>query len=720
MASRPISSIDRQGRSSRGVVLVTTLLALILLVGLIAFVLNMGSQVNRRARLQNAADATAAAGAGWVARSMNTVAANNVAQARYLGMINTLDAMPTATAAALQEQTFLRDALRSGSSVNTRNGELDRVVKQQVDNLLTELDQEIELLQPIHDHFQSNDVARMTHYNGPHGRGDIWRAMEALDQYSQATMENLSQLAQINAVRGGEVNLPGDLDSSAFIVPVITDVPWQRSRFYDFDRPVTLGLLPEKVDEKQTNRGPFDTIFGWRDRLHRYPYSYQPIPSGGFVGGVRSTAPSIFGGGPSGFRYPGGPPEEGELSAYSVYGTHEWSKRKIHRVAYRSRKGQSPKPANLEESRFWPWFSQLADTKRDYVWRNLSPREFATPDWHSQYPSVPEDAAEPLDFSETGYFRLDIRSRFARNEAGFMSPGSWWFENVSRADYDAKESVLVIEPLRQSYPRPYQSAWWLPTYRMVVDGVQQTLRMKQPEELSEHYPQITVEKAGSRAWVYEYEYEVMSDPEIGLFPKAGPQKAHFIQVIIFAGVNRNPIRPTVFDPAEEARIASSDPERDVRRVQIAINLDTLTPSVENPYDGLDPNAIDSPAPTDIVHQKIAALDKDSHRRYLTYLAIARQSDQASAWPSQFDGNKPYPNAVAIAQVRVFNNHSWDLWTQMWHAQLEPVQDYAAWIDTMKTVSDDVEETAWIRQDEYDNLQQYLSSLKALADVTLSH
>jgi len=67
-----------------GQVLIVTLLAITLLMGLIFFVYNFGDHVNRRLALQNAADAAAISGAGWTARSMNVIAMNNVAVTRCL------------------------------------------------------------------------------------------------------------------------------------------------------------------------------------------------------------------------------------------------------------------------------------------------------------------------------------------------------------------------------------------------------------------------------------------------------------------------------------------------------------------------------------------------------------------------------------------------------------------------------------------------------------
>ena len=57
-----------------GAVLILTLVALVPMAALILFVFNLGGQVNRRVAAQHTADSAAVAGAGWVTRSLNTVA----------------------------------------------------------------------------------------------------------------------------------------------------------------------------------------------------------------------------------------------------------------------------------------------------------------------------------------------------------------------------------------------------------------------------------------------------------------------------------------------------------------------------------------------------------------------------------------------------------------------------------------------------------------------
>ena len=80
----------------RGVVIIIVLLAIILLTALVLFVINLGQQVNRRVAAQNTADATVAAGATWVARSLNTVSRNNVTMSRYIALVNVMDSLPQA------------------------------------------------------------------------------------------------------------------------------------------------------------------------------------------------------------------------------------------------------------------------------------------------------------------------------------------------------------------------------------------------------------------------------------------------------------------------------------------------------------------------------------------------------------------------------------------------------------------------------------------------
>ena len=135
--------------------------------------------------------------------------------------------------------------------------------------------------------------------------------------------------------------------------------------------------------------------------------------------------------------------------------------------------------------------------------------------------------------------------------------------------------------------------------------------------------------------------------------------------------------------------------------------------VAKPDDGLD----GMPGPIDLVAGRLAHDDDAAQRRYLTYLAVAQRGDRALLWPRRFRSDKPYPGMVAIAQVKVFNDHSWDLWTPMWQSQLEPVNEYADWLVRIEEAAPDM---PLVPEQEITDVLAYLQSVEPLADIALQH
>ncbi|MAE68114.1 MAG: hypothetical protein CMJ18_28020 [Phycisphaeraceae bacterium] len=725
------------GRSARGAVLVVTLVGCMVLAALVFFVINHGRQVNARIVTQHSADAAGMAGAGWIARSFNTVSMNNVSMTRMIALIHALDAMPLATRGAHVEQAALRDALAARiGSLATPDAWLTDVARDQFDRMLSELNDEVAILQPT-DAFWTDqfDVSAMTAFEGPSGPGSIWEALRGLDAYSRVAMETLGTLAQVHAVNGGEVNLVADraAEGSAVMLPVRPEIPWRRGEFNDFERPVAFGLLPGadrrlrssptsrglgQVDDERTNRGPYDTIYGWRHFLSVSsggavvfsPYDsifnwsdFSAILGGGggggggsssatlTVGGVDTSGrPNVFGGGPSN-RSEGGP--TADKRAYTVSGTHAWAMRQVSGFA----------AGHLRFSRYSSWARQLADTKMRYVWGGDSARRFAIPDWDVAYPSdLDTDAHEPLPFSGTAWFRLDIKSRYPRDDAQFGSAGSWAFEDRPLTSYEVHARI----------ERP--NRWWLPEYQAALPGGGvERRRMIDPDELNDHHDNLTVTDVGEQAWLYEYEYQVLFDPEIGLpalLDDDGnmvPQPAYFVQVVIYAAVNRNAVRPGVFDPRNVE--VTGDGEID----------EALVPVVANPYEGFDPSAAEAPAPIDFDHEQIDSGEEVRRERF-TFLGAAQRSDRPLLWPSRFQGGKPYPMNVALAEGHVFNNHSWDLWTQMWHAQLKPVEDFGHWLDVIDRSLLDAEASEVVSEIELEDLGRFLGSVEALGEIMMAH
>lgn len=688
--------------------MVIVLLALLLLAGLVAYVFNSGRQTARRVAMQNAADAAAAAGSGWVARSLNLVAMNNVAISRHLATVNVLDSAPTATHSANLEQTFLHDAMQQGRSWNTGSGRLDAVAYQNADLLLAELQAEVAMLDPVDQMFQANDVRRMTHYNAPDGRGRLWEAMQSLDELSQTTMENLAVLTQLNTTRGGQV--ADEEDARCLLLPAVADVPWQRRTFNDFKRPVKQGLLPQDVDDKTTNRGPYDTLFGWRDFQNEYSGGgdRQRISQGTQTGGIGRP----FGGGPGDRSTGGGEPRTITRRTYRTFGTQSWALRRMSDFVYARRNNGGPD--NLEESRFNTWLRQLAGTKLGYCWDRLSPRMFAIPRWDAAYPAVPANVQSPLPFSETAYFRLDIKSKYARTDGRFMTDdGTWAYSQFNRAQGTRGDSAFTIN-------RP--TGWWLPRYTVNINGQRVTQRMTQPTQLSLIEPRATTTQIGPKAWLYEYPYTVLYDYDIDLPPLLDadgnmvPQDAYFVQLVVFGGVNTNPIPAKVFEAAAERNAAARDSDRDAGAVGSAIADSSLTESVQNPYAGFNPSASSAPAPIDLNHTEVKT-DEDSRRAYLTFLAVAQRKSSPSMWPSRFGGAE---RSVAMAQAEVFNNHSWDLWTQAWSSQLDVIEDYDAWVEVLRKDAPTLPTLTDMTDEQIEVLLTRLDAGKALAEPMLGH
>lgn len=648
-------------RRERGVVLVITLLALLLLVALLLYVLNLSDQVDRRIQTQNAADSSAIAGATWMARSLNTVAENNVTNARHIAAINVLDSMPLAARFALTEQTAMGRALEAqlGRGVGMQPARLMDEVRQMLDDLLDQIEFEVEQLEPVDQMFQSIDVREMTWYRAPNGgNGQIWRAMMALDEVNQAVMENFGDLALLTAHRGGRQNLPGgSWASQAMLVPLDPQIPHQRGEFADFEQPVKYGFLPDELDDPVERRGPWDTVFGWHAiRYDRVGGTWVPGTNGGGPGWSNPVPIGSSGpGGGSGGHWSGGSIEP---INYYTWGPQRWL---LDRVR------------SFWQNHFWAsrlnwWVDRMANAKLQYLWpgnldtdgnppdrpdtydpESADPVQLVEPDWIIDFDQAMQTIDRDRDrVREIAFFVMEIKSRYPSSDSRFMSEGSWAPFGSGR------------------HHQPHISRR---RYRNSLD----------PRTWS-------VDKIADHGWLYEHTYQVRWDLEIGLQPIEDNelQDVYFYGCYYFAGIN-------VGEPVE----------------------------VDNPYQGFDPKDADAPAPMNIDVNAVAT-DTEARRQYLTVLGVARQRDEAEGWPSAFAGRKPYPNMVGIAQARVFNNHSWDAWTPMWHAQLEPVSDFDRWIDQLDEGFGQSANLPALDAEEVELMREHLAGLRELAPVMLAH
>jgi hypothetical protein len=191
------------------------------------------------------------------------------------------------------------------------------------------------------------------------------------------------------------------------------------------------------------------------------------------------------------------------------------------------------------------------------------------------------------------------------------------------------------------------------------------------------------EQIGDWVWRDEWEYQTSFDPAIGIqaqFDANGRpimQPVYRIDTFVFLGVNIGP-------------------EYEIR----------------NPHNFGSRSGL--PAPTDLDHGRLKHDDEHARREFLSFLAFAEVDDGAIAWRSRFTGNKPYPFQVAMAQAHVFNNHSWDLWTQMWEAQLRPVDGVDHWLELMDS-GDTSALPSGVTEQKVDELKKYLESIREIVD-----
>ncbi len=635
-ASRPASTRRLAGNRRRGIVLIMTLLAVILLAGMVMFVINLGRSTTRRIVVQNAADSAAISGAGWVARSLNTVSMNNVNMAMLLTLVDVVDALPDATRITINEHEATVKAMRATSGIS------DSWVRDQINDLVDELNGELAILKPMNDQFNSYDVRNATFYNGPSGRGQFWAAMEGLDELNQATMEKLGELAQINARAGGEANLARvEGSKAAFLAPVLPQIPWQRGQFDDFQRPVLNGLLPDKIDNKEFNRGPWDTLYGFRQLIGGGPIGYwvgggggPPASSG--RGSVPIGSGAGGGGGGGGHFVQTGYTEP---HAYQVHGFYGWLMAKIHHFA----------SENLPHGRFTYWHDRLSSIKFRYLWPGTGPQFLIDPEFETDFNKAVQIATDdPKKIKETWFIAVEMKSKYERGKSGFLSPGSYsFFVSSGQSDRNTPRTVRMNGWVD---PRP-----WEPPAK----------------------------KVGEHAWRDEWEYTTYFDPTIGIQAIRGAngayvaQKAYRIDTFIFMGVN------------------------------IGEEFEVRNPNNFTSRSGL-------PAPTDLDHAQLSHDNAQARRDKLNFLAIAQVHDAAIAWPSRFTGLKPYPFQVGVAQAHVFNNHSWDLWTQMWEAQLRPTDHFDHWAGVLESTGGDL--PAEVPPQLAEEVAKYLKSIRAMSDL----
>ncbi|MEM9110581.1 MAG: Tad domain-containing protein [Planctomycetota bacterium] len=649
----------RRSPKSRGAVLVLALMGGFLIVGLIGYVFNTGRHAQLRQQTQSAADATVISGAGYVARTFNTAAMNNVEISRLIPAVQLLDAVPQASQYAFEDT----DALLSRVDEQLAAGTGDAVFDDKLREVADELREQHWKLQELTEFFNESgyDVREMTFYDSEFGRGEMWKAMESLDAISSASMEALAELNQVTAIHTGRRNLRGSSgEHLAAIAPFELPYVWQRYTFDDFKEPVILGNIPGDFDDQISNRGPYDTIFGWRGDIsgpdQRELVGYR-TPTQRTTRTSTGGSPPWSGGGGGGSSTNGGPIYRtipGELIAYHTFGTWPWLSDDFQRQVPQ-RLDQFP-----QESRFEWYVQRIAEHKLVYLWDdavqvgtvgdppNLTylvnqPRPIFDPEWITDY-----SRARSLINAR------DPRIRFTQ-----------WIRAHLQTPVDEFDRPIG----------PEEMAGW----EIIRDGP-----ITEPPNTDGK-----LRKISSHVWEYDdggttgVTVENLNDG--GQATSATTDLFRDRWMIVWAGL----------DIGEEVEVRN--PNNFESRENLPAPMDFVHNEMERPADG-DPGYPGSA---------------------FTFLGLAKQPNNAPMWGRLFN-NSAYDGHAAIAQASVFNNHSWDLWTQMWHAQLEPVQDYDQWVELIQSQLGSASGYDDLSVGELEELTEYLRSLESLAPIMLTH
>ncbi|MBB6429458.1 pilus assembly protein TadG-related protein [Algisphaera agarilytica] len=138
--------------------------------------------------------------------------------------------------------------------------------------------------------------------------------------------------------------------------------------------------------------------------------------------------------------------------------------------------------------------------------------------------------------------------------------------------------------------------------------------------------------------------------------------------------------------------------------------------IRNPYNFDAEERGGMPGPLNFTVDEFSPESSDSYDA-LKIFGIAHQPKAARFWPEKFDGERPDSKMVALAQAQVFNNHSWDLWTAMWHAQLTPIDDIDGWMEALEEPQA-LEQMPWIEETDLNAITAYLQATKPLMDLML--
>ncbi|MFG0249083.1 MAG: hypothetical protein ACF8OB_09380, partial [Phycisphaeraceae bacterium JB051] len=435
---------------------------------------------------------------------------------------------------------------------------------------------------------------------------------------------------------------------------------------------------------------------------------------------------------------------------------------------------------NLFRQNYAQWSKYVARNEVKHLWPedgdNLHNR-FAKPAWTSRYPTTLDPDEQTI--ARTAYLRLQIKSRYRWGDGFMEAPAdgsaSPSYRVQTNFGQNANNQVEMRDSrLSGSLYMIMTRGWWLGD---VLDPTALRMEPVEPEDDGnddadddddggaqdefeiQPFAEVIPISSNNRVWLYLDHTLVRpvpnGDRDVGVppFDEEDPNDdindhvVYIYQVLIYLGINTNPLYIGIdnheLNPHENRDLSNSQ-RRALRRendntfhsdsqlahaYRDAMDEDEYVAIIPNPYEGLDHDAM--PGPVILDTRSLDRTDdgaecddaRESVRQYqdqrLRFLAYASRQNQASMWPSKFDRTKPTNRTSAVAQVVIFNNHSFDLWTPMWQSQIEQTTNWQGWIN--KAASDlDSGEHPWSSDTQQTNMINHLQAVTPLAEARLSH
>ena len=741
-----------------GQVLVMLLLSLVTLVGLIFYVYNTGDTVNRRLDLQSAADATAVSGATWMARSMNLIAANNIAEARLICLACVLDSLPLATEMTVVEEDEVNaNSLTAGLETQLKqaipNTNIERfdVIRVALQRLLTQMTDsangrtsQLDGLRMFDNAFNSVEertleagaakVEGYTHWKGAGGGGGagpsgaIWQAIVALDALSQATADSAGVMAQADAQRFGQANQA----STAILTPLLPRLPARRGAFSDYG-PVLMdsvvevnapSLTPPQFRHQVSRSNLVQRFQGSKDVLktaetarcgggaipdYAYPQRLGPFARlmmwrnfmySGWVGGTPGD--TIHTGNPeydNSSQTVGGTGGTGVKMGYSTYGPMQWAMNVV--LGQMGQVGRTWDGA-LDTTRFAHHLRRVSMVKLAEIFGLSSPQPINYPSaWMTNFDEAKVFAKDPKNANKilrTQYYRATVKSTRKWDDTLWLRTPREYF-------------TTTIDPLNQPNgpPAPDAEHWVWQGSQWDWYDIEKNLAARKPgillmkkfpipgqtnpdgtQKMTDPVPAIILktvewERCCNFVWRIKQEFQVDHDPNLGLALRQNADgtpilwTTYSVGWYIFRGCElRDPVQ--VYNPADWGGGA-------------------ILPSpmlVDTSAGDYNPDVLDP--------------DSGVRRASFTFLGTARKDLAAQLWPAKFYRTVQAP-ASTFAQAKVFNNRSWDLWTQDWQVQLMPVTQWQDWRQRLTAGEADLSQlTGLVDPVQVRSLEQFLTNM----------